>query len=132
MEEVETSQRRARCICCEENKPTSSERKPRLDFVGHILAHKNTKGGLSGEEIVSNASTLILAGADTIVPTVAGTLSLLIQNPSAMQRVRDEIRSALLKQTRYNFRSWTGLNTYPQSFRSPCASIHPPSTGKYV
>ena len=86
------------------NRRLDSE-KHRPDFVGHILAHNNTKGGMSRQEIVTNASTLILAGADTIASTLAGTLSLLIQNPPAMQRVRDEVRGAFTEAREIQFQN---------------------------
>ncbi|KAI4189221.1 MAG: hypothetical protein L6R41_001601 [Letrouitia leprolyta] len=108
------------------NRRLDSE-KHRPDFVGHILAHNDIKGGMSRQEIISNASTLILAGADTMVTTTTGTLSLLIQNPPAMQRVQDEIHSAFTEAKDIQFHNLDRLEYLPAVIQE-ALRMYPPAT----
>ena len=112
------------------NRRLQSE-KCRPDFIGHILAHNNTKGGMSHNEIVSNAATLIIAGADTTASTVAGTLSLLIQNPPAMQKVRDEIFGAFAESKEIQFQSLDRLK-YLSAVIQESLRMYPPVTNGQV
>lgn len=108
------------------NRRLDSE-KQRADFLGYILAHNHIKGGMSREEIVSNASTLIVAGADTMGTTLTGTIFLLLQNPSAMHRVRDEIRCAFAEAKEIQFQNLDRLEYLPAVLQE-ALRMYPPAT----
>ncbi|KAI1270667.1 cytochrome P450 monooxygenase-like protein [Xylariaceae sp. FL1019] len=62
----------------------------RDDFFSHMLK----KGTMSESEIVSQASTLIVAGSETTATSLAGTTWYLLKNPDAMSKLQDEVRGA--------------------------------------
>lgn len=65
----------------------------RPDFMSYILANNGDKGArLSQEEIISNASSLIIGGSETTSTLLSGVTWLLLTNPHTMQKLKDEIR----------------------------------------
>ncbi|KAI0152840.1 cytochrome P450 monooxygenase-like protein [Xylariaceae sp. FL1272] len=62
----------------------------RADFFSHMLK----KGTMSEGEIVSQASTLIVAGSETTATSLAGTTWYLLKNPKVMSKLQDEVRGA--------------------------------------
>ncbi|CAK4031641.1 Versicolorin B desaturase [Lecanosticta acicola] len=71
---------------------------PRGDFFDRVLiksADDNKTGeGMSLDEMVNNTSVLVLGGAETSATTLSGTTWLLLNNPAAMEKLQQEIRSA--------------------------------------
>jgi cytochrome P450 len=64
----------------------------RPDFFGNILKHKDTERGFSFPEMVTNGSTLIVAGSETTATALAGVTYLLLKNPRVMQKLQEEVR----------------------------------------
>lgn len=66
------------------------------DFWDHVLekAGADTKTGMSVDEMVSNASNLILAGSETTATLLSGVIYYLCQDADAMSKITKEIRSA--------------------------------------
>ncbi|KAI1186008.1 cytochrome P450 monooxygenase-like protein [Nemania serpens] len=62
----------------------------RADFFSHMLK-RNT---MSEKEIMSQTSTLIIAGSETTATSLTGTTWFLLQNPSCMENLQKEIRSS--------------------------------------
>ncbi|KAJ5348301.1 uncharacterized protein N7506_001554 [Penicillium brevicompactum] len=66
----------------------------RPDFFGNILKHQNTEKGFTVPEMISNGSTLIIAGSETTATLLSGVTYLLLRNPRVLAKLQDEIRSA--------------------------------------
>ena len=65
----------------------------RPDFIQYILDNSEEKG-MSRDEIDSNATFLILAGSDTSATTCTSATWFLVKNPSALEKLRKEIRNS--------------------------------------
>ncbi|CAG7916981.1 unnamed protein product [Penicillium olsonii] len=70
----------------------------RPDFLGNILKHNNTEKGFSFPELVTNSSTLIIAGSETTATLLSGVTYLLLRNPQALAKLQDEVRSTFTKE----------------------------------
>jgi cytochrome P450 len=68
----------------------------RPDLMSAIIKHNETdrQHAISEEEMVSNSSTIIVAGSDPLASVVAGALTYLIGKSEAMARLESEIRSS--------------------------------------
>jgi cytochrome P450 len=66
------------------------------DYVGFIMAYNEEKGEIRipKEEIEANMVLLIFAGSDTTSTAITAVLNQLLQNPQALMRVQEEVRSA--------------------------------------
>jgi cytochrome P450 len=64
----------------------------RKDFM-HFILRQNDEKGMNQEEIMSNMSLLILAGSETTKTALAGTVYLLLKNPSVLEKLTAEVRS---------------------------------------
>ena len=64
----------------------------RPDFISSIIQH-NSKKAMSGTELLSNASTLIAAGTETVASVLPGITYLLVKHPEVMLRAVNEVRS---------------------------------------
>jgi averantin hydroxylase len=67
----------------------------RLDFWDKVLIHnKQGKGtGMTRDEMVSNASLLVLAGSETTATLLSGVTYLLLSHPDVMAKLVTEIRT---------------------------------------
>jgi cytochrome P450 len=70
----------------------------RPDFFANILKHNNTEKGFSIPEMITNGSTLIIAGSETTATLLSGVTYLLLRNPCVLAKLQDEIRSAFTKE----------------------------------
>lgn len=68
--------------------------KDRPDFMTPFIKVNADFQQMSLKEIESNFAILIVAGADTTATTLSGTISYLLQTPSAMQKLVSEIRTS--------------------------------------
>ncbi|KAJ5309062.1 hypothetical protein N7508_004441 [Penicillium antarcticum] len=66
----------------------------RPDFFANILKHNNTEKGFSIPEMITNGSTLIIAGSETTATLLSGVTFLLLRNPRVLAKLQAEIRSA--------------------------------------
>ncbi|KAJ6112030.1 hypothetical protein N7523_008091 [Penicillium sp. IBT 18751x] len=66
----------------------------RPDFFANILRHKDTEKGFSIPEMITNGSTLIVAGSETTATALSGVTYLLLKNPRVMQKLQEEVRGA--------------------------------------
>lgn len=71
-----------------------SKSNERPDFFTNILKYKDTKKGFSAPEMISNASTFIIAGSDTTATLLSGVTYLLLKNPHVLMKLQKEVRSA--------------------------------------
>jgi len=65
----------------------------RPDFISYILRHNDEKG-MSESEILSSASTLIIAGSETTATLLSGTTFHLLKNPETYKKLVNEVRAA--------------------------------------
>ncbi len=66
---------------------------PRNLLEAMIIAADQPDSGLGDRQVVGNVLTMLLAGEDTTANTLAWMIYLLKQNPTALQRVQDEVRT---------------------------------------
>ena len=72
---------------------------PRRDFMAYVLGNnKDGSRGMSHDEIVTNARTLIGAGSHTTASALAALVFYLTQSPDVYARLAHEIRSAFVSQ----------------------------------
>lgn len=62
----------------------------RVDFFGHLIKRKE----VTEEYIMGNAQTLIIAGSETTASALAAMTFWLLKNPTCLQKLQDEVRSA--------------------------------------
>ena len=72
--------------------PTLREQ-PRNLLEAMIVAADQPDSGLGDRQVVGNVLTMLLAGEDTTANTLAWMIHLLKQNPRALQRLQDEVRT---------------------------------------
>jgi cytochrome P450 len=67
------------------------------DFLSFILRENDAKG-LDQAEVEVDSSILIIAGSETTATTLSGTTYYLLQNPTALRKLQDEVRSAFQRE----------------------------------
>ena len=65
----------------------------RPDFMKHILEN-NSAGGMTRDDIDSNATLLVLAGSETSATTLTGATYFCLKHPQKWERLVKEIRDA--------------------------------------
>ncbi|KNG80574.1 toxin biosynthesis cytochrome P450 monooxygenase [Aspergillus nomiae NRRL 13137] len=66
----------------------------RMDFFGHILKQKDTERAMSFNEMVTNGSTLIVAGSETTATLLSAVTYYLLKNERVLSKLQQEIRSS--------------------------------------
>lgn len=65
------------------------------DLVGAIMSSKDSDGTpIHHDQVTGEVISTLVAGADTTANTILGTVGFLLQNPSALKKLRDEIDEA--------------------------------------
>ncbi|PLB41274.1 cytochrome P450 [Aspergillus candidus] len=99
---------------------------PRRDFMAYVLGNsKDGSRGMSHDEMVTNARTLIGAGSHTTASALAAFVFYLTQTPDVYARLASEIRSAFASQADITIKATAAL-----PFLHVCLvetlRIHPP------
>jgi cytochrome P450 len=98
----------------------------RKDFISHFLRHNDDeKGGVSTEEIISNAGLFIVAGSETSATLLSGMFFYLLKNPDYMTKLKEEVRSSFTSTEDMTFASQTRL-PYLQACIEETLRIYPP------
>lgn len=97
----------------------------RPDFFGNILKHSHTEKGFSFPEMVSNGSTLIIAGSETTATLLSGVTYLLLRNPRVLAKLQDEVRSAFEKEEEIDLDSCNKLE-YCLATLTEALRMYPP------
>ncbi|CAG8908965.1 unnamed protein product [Penicillium egyptiacum] len=97
----------------------------RPDFFGNILKHQNTEKGFSVPEMITNGSTLIIAGSETTATVLSGVTYLLLRNPRVLAKLQDEIRSAFTKEEEITLESCNKLE-YCLAVLTEALRLYPP------
>ena len=67
----------------------------RPDFMTYVLRHNESKGGMTEAEIQRNASVFINAGSQTTATFLCGATWFMVQNPSSIKQICNEITNAM-------------------------------------
>lgn len=97
----------------------------RPDFYANILKYHGTEKGFSFDEMVSNGSTLIIAGSETTATLLAGVTFLLLKNPRVLSKLQHEIRSRFTSDDEINFDSCNKLE-YCLAVLTEALRVYPP------
>ena len=97
----------------------------RPDIMSAILQN-NHQGGLTLEELYSNASLLVLAGSQTSAVTCGSVTWFLLKNPSAMEKMQKEISCSFRSIDDITFASIARL-PYLRAVIKEALRLHPPS-----
>ncbi|KAJ0415698.1 cytochrome P450 [Aspergillus carlsbadensis] len=97
----------------------------RPDFFSNILKHNNTEKGFSFPELVSNGSTLIIAGSETTATLLSGVTYLLLRNPRVLAKLQHEIRSAFSDESEITLESCNKLE-YCLAVLTEALRVYPP------
>lgn len=81
----------------------------RRDFMTYILRNNKDGTGMTHDEILANARTLIGAGSHTTASALAGLTFYLTKSPEAYNRLAEEIRSTFSSEDDINMKSTTAL-----------------------
>ncbi|KAJ5299778.1 hypothetical protein N7476_011335 [Penicillium atrosanguineum] len=100
----------------------------RSDFFGNILKYENTERGFSFPEMVTNGSTLIIAGSETTATALAGVTYLLLRNPRVMQRLQEEVRDTFTSEEQITLENCNKLE-YIHAVLTEALRIYPPVGG---
>ncbi|KAF1992124.1 cytochrome P450 [Aulographum hederae CBS 113979] len=71
----------------------------RDDFWNNVIvkSENGSDGGMSRDELVSNATLLVLAGSETTATLLSGTVYLLLRNPRVLKMLVKEIRESFAR-----------------------------------
>lgn len=97
----------------------------RPDLMSAILEN-NHQGGLTLEELYSNASLFVHAGSSTIAVTCGSVTWFLLKNPSTMEKLQKEISSSFRSIDDITFASTARL-PYLHAVIQEALRLHPPS-----
>ncbi|KAJ5573605.1 uncharacterized protein N7459_008032 [Penicillium hispanicum] len=97
----------------------------RPDFFANILKHNNTEKGLSVGEMITNSSTLIVAGSETTATLLSGVTYLLLKNPRVLTKLQDEVRSAFATEDQITLETCNRLD-YCLAVLTEALRLYPP------
>ena len=83
---------------------------------------------MTREEIINNASILIIAGSETTATALSGATYYLLTNPAAYRRVRDEVRTAFARAEDITLHA-TGQLPYLHAVLEETLRMYPPVPG---
>ncbi|KAF2183273.1 cytochrome P450 [Zopfia rhizophila CBS 207.26] len=99
----------------------------RGDFWDNVIEKSDfEKGtGMSREEMISNASILVLGGSETTATLLSGTTYLLLKHPQVMKKLLDEVRGAFKSEEEIDLLSVSRLD-YMLAVLDAGMRIYPP------
>lgn len=86
---------------------TESEVNLKRDFISHLLQHKIDQDTLTQQEIIINASILVIAGSETTATAMAGVTYWLLRTPAALKEATEEVRMLFKNEDDINFSNAT-------------------------
>ncbi|OJJ99047.1 hypothetical protein ASPACDRAFT_120148 [Aspergillus aculeatus ATCC 16872] len=102
-----------------------SKTNDRPDFFSNILKHENTEKGFTTQELVSNGSTIIIAGSETTATLLSGVTYLLLKSPRVLSKLQDEIRSTFSDESEIDLESCNKLE-YCLAVLTEALRVYPP------
>ncbi|OQE43268.1 hypothetical protein PENCOP_c003G06155 [Penicillium coprophilum] len=110
----------------EKVKSRLSKPNDRIDFFSHILKHKDTDRGLSFDEMITNGSTLIIAGSETTATLLSGVTYFLLKNKRVLNNLVEEIRSSFQTEDEITIATCNQLG-YLQAVLTEALRLYPPA-----
>ncbi|KAJ6134169.1 cytochrome P450 [Penicillium sp. IBT 18751x] len=98
----------------------------RKDFMDYLV-NKVDSGDMEKEELTAHASTIIIAGGETVATFLSAATYYLLQNPEVYQKVKDEIRSRYASVNQIDATSAQQL-PYLRAYISESMRIYPPAS----
>lgn len=83
---------------------------------------------MSREEIIKTSGTLIIAGSETSATLLSGVIFYLLKNPSTLEKLTDEIRTAFFDPADMNFVKLAKLQ-YLNACLQEALRMYPPIPG---
>ena len=105
-----------------------SKSNERPDFFGNILKHKDTEKAFSVGEMLSNGSTLIVAGSETTATLLSGATYLLLKNPRVLQKLQEEVRTTFQSDKEITLDACNKLE-YIHAVLTEALRMYPPVAG---
>ena len=96
----------------------------RPDFMSYILRNNHSKG-MSLDEMHATVPTLIAAGSETSATNLAAVTWFMLQNPTMMERLKQEIRDSFTKDEDITVAAVSQL-PYLHAVMQETLRIHPP------
>lgn len=91
-----------------------------------MLKHRGDKDVLTDAELISNSTVLIIAGSETTATLLSGATYWLLQTPSALRKVTDEVRNAFENED-INFTNETARLPYMLACLEEGFRMYPPA-----
>ncbi|KAF9894331.1 hypothetical protein FE257_007834 [Aspergillus nanangensis] len=104
----------------------SKQDRGQADFMQSMLRHRGEKDGLSVAELEANARILIIAGSETTATLLSGVTYWLLRTPEALQKVTDEVRSAMQSEADITFVNVTARLPYMLACIDEGFRMYPP------
>ncbi|KAJ5382845.1 cytochrome P450 [Penicillium concentricum] len=114
----------------EKVKSRLSKSNDRVDFFSHILKHKDTDRGLTFDEMVTNGSTLIIAGSETTATLLSGVTFFLLKNERVLKTLVREIRSSFQTEDEITVASCNQLR-YLHAVLTEALRLYPPAPSPF-
>ncbi|KAJ5108111.1 Cytochrome monooxygenase lcsI [Penicillium angulare] len=96
----------------------------RPDFMTYVTRHNDDRS-LSVQEMKANAGLLIIAGSETTASLLSGFTYYLLQNKTAYQKLREELRGTFGSYDEINFKAVVGL-PYLNASLEEALRMYPP------
>ncbi|KAJ5913921.1 hypothetical protein N7504_002804 [Penicillium tannophilum] len=100
----------------------------RPDFFGNILKHNDTAKGFSFPEMITNGSTLIVAGSETTATLLSGVTYLLLKNPRVMRKLQEEVWGTFQSDDQITLENCNKLE-YIHAVLTEALRMYPPVAG---
>lgn len=100
----------------------------RPDFFGNILKHNDTAKGFSFPEMITNGSTLIVAGSETTATLLSGVTYLLLKNPRVMRKLQGEVWGTFQSDDQITLENCNKLE-YIHAVLTEALRMYPPVAG---
>lgn len=98
------------------------------DFISYLLRHKPDQDALTEQEIIINASMLVIAGSETTATAMAGVTFWLLRTPHALEKATEEVRGLFQEDTDIDFSSTTSTRLpYLAACIEEGLRMHPPT-----
>ncbi|TEY32156.1 hypothetical protein BOTCAL_0747g00020 [Botryotinia calthae] len=96
------------------------------DFMDSMLRNYGEIEGLSDEELAENASVLVIAGSETTATLLSGVTFLLLKNPVAMEKLKDEVLSVIKSEEDITFTNISANLPYMLACLDEALRCYPP------
>ena len=101
---------KVRARLSEEDDLIKGESNTRRDFISYLLRHKADQDALTEQEIVINASMLVIAGSETTATAMAGLTFWLLHTPTALRKATEEVRGLFREDDDIDFSNATSMS----------------------